>query len=317
MGGRRCAIATLCAALASSSGCLSDLTKPPGLDGGGEGEDGGGGEPDAGGGGPRCDPALPFGEPVLLTTAPSSINTTWEDGWPRVSRDDLTLYWVRAQERDGGRFLGGNLFFVTRDAPDTLFDSETSMYEQEFSSDANNDAPFLSPDATELYYSNAVDHIFVSDRGAGGGLFPYPGELVNFGTEGVRDMHPYLVGDDRMYFTSSRSGSPDVLRVYSSTRSGADWNSPTSLNIGPDIQQIAPVVSSDHRVLFFSADGTLYRAVRGGGGTFETALPADDLNEGISYPGSLSRDDCILYFHSDRSGGDFDIWIAQATVIDD
>jgi len=125
VGGRRCAIATLCAALASSSGCLSDLTKPPGLDGGGEGEDGGGGEPDAGGGGPRCDPALPFGEPVLLTTAPSSINTTWEDGWPRVSRDDLTLYWVRAQERDGGRFLGGNLFF--RRQPGHIADSKNDL----------------------------------------------------------------------------------------------------------------------------------------------------------------------------------------------
>jgi hypothetical protein len=79
--------------------------------------------------------------------------------------------------------------------------------------------------------------------------------------------------------------------------------------------QFAPVVSSDHRVIFFSADGGLYRAVRQPNGNFGMAESVEELDEGVSYPGSLSADDCLLYFHTDRRAGtDFDIWVARATV---
>ena len=297
------------------SGCLSDLTRPPGLDDGGIERDGGGGADGAPA--TRCDPAQPFEAPVLLTTTPATINSDIQEGWARVSDDDLTLYFVRAVNHDVGRFLEGGLFFIRRDDPGSLFDADSLTNESEFNPGANNEAPYLAPDRSRLFYSNGADHIFFSDRDGTEGLFPSPGATANFSTTDVRDMHPYLVGNDTLYFTSSRGGSPDKLQAYRATRNGEDFDAPEPLGITTEVpgQQIAPVASSDHRVVFFSADGTLYRAVRGGEGTFDTVVLADDLNGGSSYPGSLSRDDCVLYFHSDRSGGDFDIWMARATVV--
>ena len=68
-------------------------------------------------------------------------------------------------------------------------------------------------------------------------------------------------------------------------------------------------------MILFSADGALYRAVRQPNGDFAVAVLVEELDGGISYPGSLSPDDCVLYFHTDRRAGtDFDIWIARATV---
>ena len=311
--GRR-AIATLIVWLAPS-GCLSDLTPPPGFDGGGPGgSDGGAGDSD-GGVQPKCDPAGPFGVPEPLETVGGSINDGIEQGWPRVSRDGLTLYLVRADTRDGGRLLAGEIVFLSRSDVEDEFGAVATV-ETEFNPATNNDAPSVSADGLSLYYSDHSDSILVTAREEPGDLFPYPGELLHFDTDGVRDMHPYVVGDT-LYFTSSRDGPVDDLDVYRANGVDDRLGAPGPMNLqteGPG-QQIAPVVSSDHRVVFFSADGTLHRAVRQPNGEFDVAAPADDLNDGVSYAGSLSADDCVLYFHTNRRAGtDFDIWMARATV---
>jgi hypothetical protein len=299
------------------TGCLPDLTKPGELDGGAVGDGGANGDgPTDAATGPRCDPGQAFSDPVLLTTTPGSINTGVEEGWPRVSRDDRTLYFVRAATRDGGRLLGGEVLYMTREASEDLFDEESVTAESTFISGNNNDAPVLSPDGTRLYYSNGSDRIFVSVRDDTG-PFPYPGGAIEF-TDEDRDLHPYLVGDDTIYFASSRGSDIDDLQLFRSVRTGGNFAVPVAMFIEASSpgQQLAPVVSSDKRVVFFSADGTIYRAVREEGGTFGTAVPADDLNGGITYTGSLSRDDCVLYMHSDREDGeDFDIWMAEATAL--
>jgi hypothetical protein len=70
-----------------------------------------------------------------------------------------------------------------------------------------------------------------------------------------------------------RGGGRDELAAYRAIRNGDSCEAPQSLGIIASApgQQIAPGASSDHRVVFFSADGTLYRAVRDGE-TFQTAV---------------------------------------------
>lgn len=315
MGRGRCAIATLIVCL-GSSGCLSDLKEPPGRDGGPGAVDSGGGED--GSVGPKCDPAGLFDEPEPLATAGGSINDGVEQAWPRVSRDGLTLYYVEASTRDGGRLLNGAVLHVGRAGgeADADFDMTTAVAEDEFTASDNNDAPFLSSDERRLYFSNGADKVYASDRDGSEGPFPYPGAELGLNAEGARDVHPYLVGDT-LYFSTSREGGDGSLKLYRSVGVEGAFETAEPINLitaSPHFQW-APVVSSDHRVIFFSADGALYRAVRQPSGSFDMAEVVEELDEAVSYPGSLSADDCVLYFHSDRRAGtDFDIFVAQATV---
>src|SRR5688572_1378538 len=183
VGRRRCAIATSIACLALG-GCLSDLVEPPGRDGSPEVDGGGGGED--GSVGPKCDPAGPFGEPEPLATAGGSINDGAQQAWPRVSRDGLTLYYVQATNRDGGRLLDSTVLHAGRaggDA-DSAFDVATAVAEEQFTASDNNDAPFLSSDGTRLYFSNGADKVYVSDREGTEGPFPYPGVALGINAEG-------------------------------------------------------------------------------------------------------------------------------------
>lgn len=301
----------------ASSGCLSDLKEPPGRDGGPGGADGGGGGED-GSVGPKCDPAGPFGDPEPLATAGGSINDGVEQAWPRVSRDGLTLYYVEASTRDGGRILNGAVLHIGRAGGDAEsdFDLATAVEEVEFTASNNNDAPFLSAEETRLYFSNGADKVYVSDREATEGPFPYPGVELGVNAVGARDVHPYLVGDT-LYFSTSREGGDGSLKLYRSMGEEGVFETAEPIDLiteSPHFQW-APVVSSDHRVIFFSADGALYRAVRQPSGVFDMAEPVEELDQGVSYPGSLSADDCVLYFHTDRRAGtDFDIFVARATI---
>lgn len=300
----------------ASSGCLSDLEKPPGLDGGGPGgSDGGGGDGPAVG--PKCDPAGPFEAPEPLRTAGGSINDGVEQAWPRVSRDGLTLYYVQANTRDGGRLLDSVVLHVDRADGDPAadFDVAGAVVEEAFTASDNNDAPFLSADETKLYFGNGAEKVYVSDREGTEGPFPYPGDELGINAEESRDIHPYVVGDT-LYFASSRDDG-STLKLYRSTAVDGAFDTAEPMNLVTENprMEFAPVVSSDDRVLFFSADGVLYRAVRQPAGVFATAEPVEELNEGVSYPGSLSADDCVLYLHSDRRADlDFDIFVARATI---
>jgi hypothetical protein len=302
-------------ACAAGTGCLSDLTKPAERDGGGPGSSDSAVGRD-GAVGPLCDPAGPFEPPEPLDTLSGSINTGVEEGWPRLSRDGLVLYYVQANTRDGGRFLDGEVIFLIRDDASEDFDADSATDEASFTTSNNNEALFLSADNERLYFSTGADKVYVSARDGTEGPFPYPGEELGINAKESRDIHPYVVGDT-LYFSSSRDDG-STLELYKSTAPDGEFVTAEPVDLITEIphMQFAPVVSSDHRVIFFSADGALYRAVRQPSGDFATAEPVEELDEGVSYPGSLSPDDCLLYFHTDRRADtDFDIYVARATVM--
>lgn len=90
-------------------------------------------------------------------------------------------------------------------------------------------------------------------------------------------------------FSCSYASRLRWLRCHSPLRSkrtrGGEHGQPEPLDIEttPPTQQFAPVVSSDERVVFFSADeGVVYRAVRDADGRYSSAAPAADINGGHS-----------------------------------
>jgi hypothetical protein len=261
----------------------------------------------------KCDPSRGFARPEPLATATTPVNTSEEEAWPRVSADGMTLYFVRGPSRDGGRILNGSVVRITRADPAEPFDNATSVAEP-FDVTTNPEAPFLAPGSLALYFSNGSDRLYVSERGRIGDPFSLS-TPINFGSGGVRDVHPYLVGGDVLYFGSTRA-SQDRLEIYQSTRTPTGtfgMPQPMGLQTASVGQQFAPVVSSDQRVVFFSADGTIVRAVAGADGRFGIATPVAELNDGQSFPGSLSADDCVFYFHSTRGGSpNFNLFIARA-----
>lgn len=319
VGRVRCAIATVVVCIAPA-GCLSDLDKPAGFDGGNQGgSDGGTGGRD-GGAGIKCDPAGPFDPPEPLATAGGSINDGVEQAWPRVSPDGLTLYYVEAETRIGAGLIEGAVVRLGRAGGDVTaaFDMGSKAAEEEFVAGDNNEAPFLSADGRRLYYNNASAKTFASDRGGTEGPFPYPGDELGINEVDSRDVNPYLVGDDALYFASSRRNEDGTLELFRSMAQDGGLfvvGEPMDIATEPPHMQFAPAVSSDERVVFFSGDGAIYRAVRRPEGTFDMAEEVAELNDGFSFPGSLSSDDCLLYFHSDRrTDADYDIFVARAQV---
>jgi hypothetical protein len=316
-GGGALAWLFLCLA---AGGCLSDLEEPARPDAGDfGGPDGAGGRGDGGVPG-TCDPAGPFHPPEPLQTAGGSINDGVEQAWPRVSRDDLTLYYVEADTRVGAGLIEGAVRRVGRAGDDVAaaFDMGTVASEEAFVAGDNNEAPFLSADGRRLFYNNASAKTFASDRGGTEGPFPYPGDELGINETASRDLNPYLVGDV-LYFASSRRNKDGTLELYRSMAQDGglfEVAEPMDIATDPPRMQFAPAVSSDERVIFFSADGAIYRAVRRPEGTFDTATAVEELNDGFSFPGSLSPDDCLLYFHSDRrTGADYDIFVARAQIM--
>ena len=214
--GRRASAIWIVVVVLLPSGCLPDLEPPAAVNGGGAGSDGAAGEDGAVG--PKCDPAGPFDEAEPLTTAGGSINDGFEQAWPRVSRDGLTLYYVESELRDGGRLLDPAVLHIGRAGGDPAadFDVATAVAETAFTPSDNPDAPFLSPDERRLYYSNAANELNVSDRDGTEGPFPYPGVPLAINATDSRDVHPYLVGADTIYFTSSRDDDSST-KLYRST----------------------------------------------------------------------------------------------------
>lgn len=151
------------------------------------------------------------------------------------------------------------------------------------------------------------------------------GEVNSEADEGIVSFSP---DGSTMYLSKARQdpNSDSSAEIYTSTRSGAQWSTPTKLEITADtISSFAhPAVSPDGLYLYFTSDmpgGYGGKDIwRVGLGT-NTEGTLENLGETINTPGDemfpYMRSDSLLYFSSDGHPGmgGLDIFMAQLDTV--
>jgi Tol biopolymer transport system component len=139
-----------------------------------------------------------------------------------------------------------------------------------------------------------------------------------------------------LYFASNRTGTSGVLDLWMYTRAAVSdsWVLPP-VNLGPTVnnssEEIGPSISTNELVLFFSSDQsggeggkdiwvTTRATVSDPWGTAVNLGSTVNTSSSDEFP-SISSDGLILYFGSDRPGGEggYDIWqvAVNPTAIDE
>lgn len=292
-----------CLAAVLAIGCGSVDAKHP---------DAGPDVPDAPGG-PRCDSSQPFLNPTLLP----NVNTASRDEAPRLSADELELFF--SSDRPGG--AGGlDLYVARRASRDADFGAPERIVE--LSTASSESGPFLAADNLTLYYHPPLE-IYVAMRPTRTAPFGVgvPVATINSNAD---DSEPYLTQNDQvMYFPSSRANG---YEIYRSVRSGGAFGTPslvTELNTATSIDA-HPVPSQDDLAIYWGTNrtdggadgnGDIWIATRPStSAPFGTPMRHGTLNT-LSYdePGWISADNCVMYLASDRPGGlgGRDIYVAR------
>ena len=202
----------------------------------------------------------PWGPPVNLGPA---VNSPYQEGYPSISSDGLTLYfsddWSGAPRPSG---LGGPDIWMTERASRGAPWGTPVNVGPPINSSAGEISPTISGDGLTL--------IFASNRAGGEGSYDLWmstratiqdnwGAPVNMGgvvNSGSYDAEASLSSDGRaLVFTSDRSGGSGSWDLWMSTRTSVQdpWGPP--VNLGPWINTYehegGPAISADARMLYF------------------------------------------------------------------
>ena len=262
---------------------------------------------------------LAFGEPTNLGPI---INSASGEGSPTISADGLELYF--GSDRPGG-YGGNDLWVSTRPSTDAEWAAPVNLGPVVNSATAEG-TPSISPDGLTLFFSDWGDprpgghgsvDLWVTTRASKDDAW---GEPVNLGPtingEGFEVTPEISSNGLELYFESERPGGLGLDDLYVSTRPSADaeWGAPVYLGpmINGELWEHCPTISADGLTLLYDLDipGNLMMTKRP---TLDAAWgePASLGNEHSDhYAADLSADGSMLYFTSDREGGqgDSDIW---------
>jgi hypothetical protein len=193
----------------------------------------------------RTSEAAAWGPKQLLAT----LNTAATEESPRLSPDDLTLYFGR----------GGDIYQATRNAigqpwdpPTAVTSVNTASYEKwfaictgnvflvsrandlyqgtlgtdagtaatELNTASNEIASFLSPDCLTTYFASNVSgqtHIYTATRPTASTAWSSPTEVTTWGT-GTDDEDPWVSADTRTAVFASQRGGATTKDLYITTR---------------------------------------------------------------------------------------------------
>ncbi|MCF7973503.1 MAG: hypothetical protein K9N55_06790 [Phycisphaerae bacterium] len=273
-----------------------------------------------------------FGEPRNCGPV---INRSVADVEPCVSYDGLSLYYSQGTF---GANLG--LYVATRSSKEEAWGSPTRLGAQ-IQVPEYTGGQHVTSDGLTLYYSPMLSggyggpgDIWISTRASIDDPWGDPVIMEQPVSSPYEDWTPSLTRDNlSLCFMSTRPGGRGAMDLWMTTRqSEADaWQTPW--NVGQTVNSPAfeghPSLSADGRVLFFQSDRP------GGSGSYDlwmtTRKTKDDawstpqnLGPGVntafmdSEP-SISGDGFMLYFSSNRTGGqgDSDLWeVSIHPVID-
>jgi hypothetical protein len=253
---------------------------------------------------PRCDPSVPFAAPVPV----DGLNTMLDEVSARLSPDELTVVFTRRQTT-----LVYDLYQATRPSRDATFSSIELLATV---NSVNSEVwPSLSLDGLTLAFDSDrgtpnMYRIYIarrastSERFASATLIP---ELM------VREVHPSLVNDHALYFTSpvrTGQGLEDIWRAE--LNPDGSLGTPASVlgGVNSPAEEVAATLTEDELRIYFrrtvAAEPDIYTASRSTvNDGFGAATPVPGLSvAGVSEdPTWVSADGCNLYLFSDAPGG--------------
>ena len=266
--------------------------------------------PDVDAGKGACNLASPFGTPIAL----GGVNTQAVEQHPRLSPDELTLYFQRV-DPDAGDF---DLFRATRGDAAAAFQSPSPISELDTPSDEADLT--VSPDGLRAFFgSNRANglgayDIWQAQRDAQSAPFDLVAPTANVSST-QNDHETYYV-PGALYFASDRgTGGEDIYRA--AEQAGGLASPLLVVELSSPAYDGFPVVSADELRIYFASS-------RGDGGALQpyTATRATKTAQwstptlvgelagfGQAIPAWISPDGCRLYFSSNENG-DYDLYVA-------
>jgi Tol biopolymer transport system component len=270
-----------------------------------------------------CDPDGPFGSTVLLSGAGLNLPGV-DEGTPRLSPNELTLYFWSNRTPDGGTGED-HLYVATRTSKLVAFDTPVEI--TELTSPKSEASPTVTADGLTIFFESdrlggANAQLFVATRSQGDPMFGTANLLANVNDPQANEATPYVhpLGQS-LYFSSSRGDAgQDIYRsLFQSGGSFAPAAAVDEVNTATD--EYSPCISADDLTLVWGSSRSAADSVGGydiflakrsaPGGKFE---PAQNAGPGVNstaldLPGWISPDGCTLYFESDRAG-ERDLYVA-------
>jgi hypothetical protein len=267
---------------------------------------------------PSCDLRKDFGTPVLL----SSVSTPEPEGSPKLSEDELTIYFT-AQRAPQPYYA---LYMATRQTLTDTFGPAELIPGGVNSPDNHEYAPNVSIDGLSIFFerqdpTTGIDNFFVATRTTT--AVPWDTAVPIAGVnvpeyQGKLDVR----GDgSELYFVKRGTGTK--YHLYVAKRNGGPYViTPLTVLNGPGgAEEFGSAISKDGLVLYFASN----RSGTGGTGSdiwvASRAKTTDDFglptlvlpvsSQMDEEPNWVSADGCRLYLESDRAGGvGKDIYVA-------
>lgn len=269
-----------------------------------------------------CDLSKPFGTPLRI--AGKHINTTYaEEGTPRLSPNELTLYFWSDRTGDGG-VDKTHIYVATRASIADPFGEPVRV--GGVTSTANESSATLTADGLVMAFESDRltgndGELFLSIRNDADAGFGVPTRLTSANSDANQGT-PYLRPDGAfLYFSSNRGGTQDLYRAarastedYAAAQSVAELNSPSD--------EFSPCVTANDRGIFWGSnrkdlpsegDYDIYYAERvSTDDGFGNIVNAGTLlnSTALDLPGWISPDGCTLYLESTRDG-QRDIYVSR------
>lgn len=259
-----------------------------------------------------CSSAAKFGTPVPV---PELATTALIEGAPRLSTDELTLYFSGHVQSN----IDWNLYATHRSSLTDAFEAPRLLAAD--NSNSLDGSPAISADGLALWFQsdrvpNEGTHLYVASRSSTLAEFGTPGlaAVVNAADVKVSDFTPFMTADGKeLWFVSTRSpglGGADIWRVSLTGTGGEVPVAESQLSSSAD--DWFPSLSADQLTIYLASNRS-DAGTKGGfdiwsshRSTITDRFPrptlVDELNTtGNDYATWLTADNCRIYISSERS----------------
>ncbi len=269
---------------------------------------------------PTCDTTKPFGAPVAI----AELNTAANDLFPRMTHDELSLYFERYASADAGvpgQQGGSDLLVATRASVGAPFGAPTLL--KSINTAANDFDPTVTGDALTIFFAsnrgNGVGNadLWMATRADTTSAFGTATNVAPLNT--VDNEHtPYVLANGlTLYYTGSAGSALERATRTSTTTPFAPDTSGLFGLVNTTNAEVSPVVTPDELTLYFGSQRSgsqmldVYVATRAStaspfGSVARVAEVSTATND---VPTWISDDGCRLYMHSDTAGS-YDLYVA-------
>ncbi len=271
-----------------------------------------------------CNPIAPFGTPVLIPEL-ADPNVTYESREPRLSADELTVYFAFGPQN--GTFV---LFTATRPSMTATFGAKAPIAGLTGGSGSDNNitvsadglVALLSSNRTQGSVNPNVSQLWSTSRPNASAAFATPvWSNTGFGSQNG-DYDPFFIpGAGGLFYSVYADLNTGILKIKRSVYAGNNtYNGASGPGFAPPnaaASDRAPVLTPDELRIFYASNAGLDGGVLppGNGNIWTSARPSSAVGwpppiavaELVNFgtyprPGWVSANGCRLYLTSNKSG---------------